>query len=64
MNEDQYRAALKELDDLIDIENRSAEQTYRLIVLADMINLYESEHFPLDDDEVTCLFDPDEKYRP
>jgi len=45
--EDDHKAALSRIDALMDREDRSAADTQELAALADLVEAYEREHFPI-----------------
>lgn len=45
--EDDHKAALSRIDALMDGEDRSAADTQELAALADLVEAYEREHFPI-----------------
>lgn len=49
--EEEYEAAMKRLDELFEIEKRSKEEQREFDSLAALIEIYEEEHWPMDDEE-------------
>jgi HTH-type transcriptional regulator/antitoxin HigA len=49
--EEEYEAAMARLDELFEIEKRSKEEQREFDSLAALIEIYEEEHWPMDDKE-------------
>jgi HTH-type transcriptional regulator / antitoxin HigA len=48
--EEEYEAAMKRLDELFEIDKRTREEQREFDAIAALIEIYEEEHWPMDDE--------------